>query len=378
MATLMGLSNELLLMVAAELQTLHIGSYISCDDSINWTPKSIVASFQQFLLTRDLFSLISTCRRLAVLLRPIAYKHISFKRYQGTLERFFGPTGAPTYLPMNRPLAATTETVIGLPRTGSRLLARLAELPQLKRVTLIDCDSGTLVFGIDGHLPPLLRATQIEARCCTLDLYVLVISARLLKELSFEWDDCSKRHSTHHPPSVERDCLLDTFTTQRRSLERLTMTRAQPEFLRDDAHYWWPLVCQLDLSAMTALKELRIVQAFLLGSLPVETDVHQFLPRGLQTLTVFWDNAHKSTGSFFDELMEDDGRWWVRSLAANKSKLPELRSVSLLSGEGRDFQPEDHTQAAGLIASLKADYALLEVDLRINLDLQWGEEYWDA
>jgi len=271
---------------------------------------------------------------------------------------------------MSRPLAATTETVIGLPHTGSYLLAGLADLPQLKRITLIDCKSGSLVSLI------LLssRVTQIEARCCPWDLFVLVNSALMLKDLSFEWGDHGKNRFSE--PSFLK--VLSTLRTQRSSLERLTMTRVQPSLARIGTPCYWPFAYQVDLSAMTALKELRIVQAFLLGSFPGIDSIHPFLPRGLQTLTVFWDDARKNKWSVFDELMDDNGRWWVRDLAANKSELPELRSVSLLSREGRDFQPEDHKQVAGLIASLKADYALLDVDLRINLDVQWGEEYWDA
>jgi len=377
MATFSGLPDEIILAVIVHLEALWPTSNSNSDSPIYWSSKAVESSAQQTKLTQDLFSLLSTCRRLAILLQPLAYKTVSFNQSRKVFAKFLA-THLVDDSTVNYPVTMTEE-ILGLPRQNLVLFDRLLGLPRLKSVVIHDCAPHGLVNAV-GHVENALigssKVTTVTARCDAIDLHALLRLPCALNELSFEWASGSEGYD-HHEVLEKMSDLADALHEHMNSLRRLTLTRFQPGELRTQFYQPWPVVERIDLRGMSCVTELRIIRAFLVGSsLTSDWNVHKTLPPRLQVLTVFYDDTRYRDTPFLQELAEDD-IGWSGTLAANKRAVPELKVVSILSREWRDEWSKNEQRAERLIRPLRDAFETVGVRLKVDLDVQWGEENWN-
>lgn len=395
MASLALLPSEILFTVVSYLEAAWSCSNLNVDNLVYWSAKATEMEKCLSAYNVDLLSLLCTCRRFHALISPLAYKRISFNERPVKLSRYRKQVSKNSTFYSS----ATVEDVTGLPSEEIACAIDLMSLPNLKTITIPEYPLSSLTSHMLLRSPPALSTsniTNLRTGCHATSLHYFLTLPRALESLTYEWTSGGRGYDAREI-STQMHFLSCGLAIHTASLCRLTLTRFQPDQLRGSTFFYpWTVVSRIDLSAFTALRELRIVRAFLLGTdedaYLVRTNdddgaarrvgVHETLPRSLRKLTVFYDDTRFYDKPFLEELEGreggDGGGCWLGGLARRKGEfLPELRTVAVLSREWRDSWSKSARRMERLVGPLRDAFGALGVEFRVNLDVSWGEECWD-
>lgn len=379
------LPDEIILVIVEHLEKAWIPPCMSDEALIYWTDSSTKEAQLRSEYSGNIFSLILTCRRLAILLSPLLHRHASLNDNTTKLDSFV-ETIAHESVGRLLPLRNFVHTVTGIPEVCPDAIPKLLRLPNLKQLTLSAYHFPTSSRAKFHHNKHVLDASSptapnIRVQAFATSFVFLLIQSTGLTTLTYSWPSGVLGYD-HLETASQTAALLRGLALHKNTLTSLTLTRSQPSNIRTSYFRHWPVVTRLDLSALHNLKILRSIRAFLGGADSRVRDrseggVVAILPSSVQVLEVFYDDTRACGRPFLEELQEEESGRWLTGIAARKIEcLPKLKQVGILSREWRDSWSKDVKRRDAVVEVIKRMFERIGVELTVDLDLTWDEERW--